>query len=153
MWTRFQLLSPDPWHLFTIFLCGDGGDGWRESPFGGQVEREVTASEGVRTAAPFRLQHRPLTFLHRDIHWAGTGTLQQLLIGLGRLVKQLHEECACLLVLTTPDGRQLVQLLLHQAGILQRVFQAIPAPNGRRKEALLKYAIDFPTTTALFFCI
>jgi hypothetical protein len=79
-----------------------------------------------------------LTLLHCNVHWAGAGTLQQLLVGLGRLVKQLHKECTCLLVLTTPDGGQLVQLLLDQTCILQGILQAIPNPKGKGKVALLK---------------
>lgn len=91
-------------------------------------EREVTVSERVLTAVGC-----PLTFLHCDVHGAGAGTLEQLLVGLGRLVKQLHEQCTRLLVFTAPDGRQLVQLLLDQTRILQGIFQSISTPN-RRKE-------------------
>lgn len=91
-------------------------------------EREVTVSERVLTAVGC-----PLTFLHCDVHGTGAGTLEQLLVGLGRLVKQLHEQCTCLLVFTAPDGRQLVQLLLDQTRILQGIFQSISTPN-RRKE-------------------
>lgn len=79
------------------------------------------------------------SLLHGNIHRARAGTLQQLLIGLGRLVKQLHEERACLLVFTTSNCRQLVQLLLDQTCIFQRIFQSISTPKGRKKAALLKY--------------
>ena len=89
----------------------------------------MTVSERVLTAVGC-----PLAFLHRDVHGAGAGTLEQLLVGLGRLVKQLHEQCTRRLVFTAPDGRQLVQLLLDQTCILQGVFQSISTPNRRRKE-------------------
>lgn len=58
------------------------------------------------------------TFLHRDVDSARVGGLQQLLVGLSRLVEQLDEQSARLLVLTPPDGGKLVELLLNQAGVI-----------------------------------
>ena len=79
-----------------------------------------------------------LTLLHGDVHGARGGTLQQLLIGLGRLVEQLHQERARLLILAAPNCRQLVQLLLDQTRVLQRILQSISTPKGRNMP------IDFP---------
>ncbi|TNN44939.1 hypothetical protein EYF80_044874 [Liparis tanakae] len=66
--------------------------------------------------------HQTPTLLHGDVRGAGVGGLQQLLVALRRLVEQLHQQRARLLVLAAPDGGQLVQLLLHQPGVVQRVF-------------------------------
>lgn len=74
-----------------------------------------------------------VTFLHRDVHGAGVGGLQQLLVRLGRLVEELHQQGARLLVLAPPDGGQLIQLLLHQPGVVQGVLQTVPA--GRAQSA------------------
>lgn len=73
------------------------------------------------------------TLLHCDVHGAGVGGLQQLLVRLSRLVEELHQQRARLLVLAPPDGGQLVQLLLHQSGVVQGVLQTVPA---RRAEAI-----------------
>lgn len=89
-----------------------------------------------------------LTLLHGNVHWAGTGTLQQFLVGLGRLVKQLHKERTCLLILTTPNGGQLVQLLLDQTCILQGIFQAIPTP--KKEGNPLKKTCPLISLTAAF---
>ena len=107
----------------------------------GGGERQVTEWKGAESS------WCPLTFLHCDVHGAGAGTLEQLLVGLGRLVKELHEQCAGLLVLTAPNGGQLVQLLLDQTRILQGVFQSISTPNRRRKGPL-KCAADLPVAAA-----
>lgn len=85
--------------------------------------------EGRGLTVPLCSLHTVLTLLHCNVHWAGAGTLQQFLVGLGRLVKQLHKERARLLILTPPDGGQLVQLLLDQTCILQGILQAIPTPK------------------------
>ncbi len=68
-----------------------------------------------------------LTLLHRYVHCAGVGGLQQLLVRLGRLIEELDQQGAGLLIFAPPDSRQLVQLLLHQASIVQGVFKTIPA--------------------------
>ena len=65
------------------------------------------------------------TLLHGDVGGAGVGGLQQLLVGLRRLVEQLDQQSARLLVLAAPDGGQLVQLLLHQAGVIERILQTV----------------------------
>lgn len=100
------------------------GEGWK---------REWQDAKGTSSISAGLVLYTQLTLLHCNVHRAGAGTLQQLLVGLGRLVKQLHEECTGLLILTTPDGRQLVQLLLDQTCILEGVFQAISIPQEEER--------------------
>lgn len=99
-------------------------------------KRQSAAAKNLDTYRPGRWtptspQH--VTFLHGDVHGAGVGGLQQLLVRLGRLVEELHQQGARLLVLAPPDGGQLIQLLLHQPGVVQGVLQAVPA--GRAESA------------------
>lgn len=68
---------------------------------------------------------RVLTLLHGSVHAAGV-RLEQLLVRLSRLVEQLDEQGAGFLVLAAADGGELIKLLLHQTGIIQRVLHAIP---------------------------
>ena len=56
-----------------------------------------------------------------------------LLVGLGRLVEQLHEQLAGLPVLTTADDGQLVQLLCHHTIVIQGIFQGVPKLTNRPK--------------------
>lgn len=44
------------------------------------------------------------TLLHSDVYSARVGGLQQLLVGLSRLVEQLDEQSTRLLILTPADG-------------------------------------------------
>lgn len=91
-----------------------------------------------------------LTFLHSNVHGAGGGTLQQLLVGLGWLVEELHEQSAGLLVLAAPDGGELIQLLLHEASVIQRVLQAIPKQQESRLEKDLNCRDSLTHNTSLF---
>lgn len=70
------------------------------------------------------------TLLHGDVDGAGVSGLQQLLVRLSRLVEELHQQGARLLVLAPPDGGQLIQLLLHQSGVVQGVLQTVPAERA-----------------------
>lgn len=82
-------------------------------------QKKPTPGHGGRPSLLF-------TLLHGDVDGAGVGGLQQLLVRLGRLVEKLHQQGARLLVLAPPDGGQLIQLLLHQPGVVQGVLQAVP---------------------------
>lgn len=124
-----------------VALTDDG----RNLLVGGRGKREVATSERVLRVPSSRRHPRPLTLLHRDVHGARAGALEQLLIGLGRLVKQLHKQRTRLLVLTAPDCGQLVQLLLDQPCILQGVFQSISTPKRRGKKHSQNTPPDSPS--------
>lgn len=81
-----------------------------------------------------------LTFLDGHIHGDGRGALQQLLVGLGGLVKQLHQEGTCLLVFAAPNRGELVELLLHQPCVIQGVFEAVSV--GRQSDQLGREAVS-----------
>lgn len=66
-----------------------------------------------------------LTLLHGSIHAAGIW-LKELLVGLRWLVEQLDEQGAGFLVFAAADSGQLIQLLLHQTGVIQRILHPVP---------------------------
>lgn len=101
------------------------GVGWRGQTVSGGKNLDADSSGTGRPTAR--------TLLHGYVNSAGVGGLQQLLVRLSRLVEELHQQGARLLVLAPPDGGQLIQLLLHQSGVVQGVFQTVP---GDRAEAV-----------------
>jgi hypothetical protein len=74
---------------------------------------------------------RETALLHPDVNLGRVVASYHLLVGLRRLVKQLHEQLAGLAVLAPTDHRQLVQLLRHHAVVVQRVFEAIPERSNK----------------------
>lgn len=64
-----------------------------------------------------------LTLLYLNIHLMGIRRCKEFLVYGSRLVEELHQESTRLLILASPDDRELLELLLHHTKIVQRVLQ------------------------------
>lgn len=78
---------------------------------------------------------REAALLHLDVHLVGVGVGNHLLVGLRRLVEQLHEQLARLPVLAAADDADLVQLLGDHARVVERVLQAVAEDHGHGLQA------------------
>ena len=76
------------------------------------------------------------TFLDGDLQFGRVDVGHHLLVGPCGLVEELHEQLASLAVLAAPDHGELVQLLGHHPGVLQRVLQGVTAEETGLLETL-----------------
>lgn len=109
-------------------LHRDGG--WEGSGGEGRLSAAAKNLDVDRPGAGQASRTHTRTLLYGDVDGAGVGGLQQLLVRLSRLVEELHQQGARLLVLAPPDCGQLIQLLLHQSSVVQGVLQTVPAETA-----------------------